>query len=225
MHKALSLTLIGLLAAIGSAAPVCVVSDARDQVVFSHDGPEDVLRPKDGGIVYLPPRRSRSVDLDARMRDLIAREMTIEYNGSEYEQGLADDLCLGRRLGETLEETVTVSTTHSVEIGMSIEVSSKPFGMGVAFTTSVGYGFSSTSETSTALNYGFELEKGDSGYIGMVNAQISSRVRFRSCKCYDQACVNQCRNGQWQSDQTLHHQKVIMKNGTPRGYVAFVYTN
>ncbi|KAF9327687.1 hypothetical protein BG006_009038 [Podila minutissima] len=136
-----------------------------------------------------------------------------------------DIICTTPSCSISLEETVTVSTTHSVEIGMSVEVSSKPFGMGVAFTTSVGYGFSSTSETSTALNYGFELEKGDSGYIGMVNAQISSRVRFRSCTCYDEACSERCRNGQWQSDQTLHHQKVIMKNGTPRGYVAFIYTN
>ncbi|KAG0315504.1 hypothetical protein BG000_005157 [Podila horticola] len=136
-----------------------------------------------------------------------------------------DIICTTPTCTISLEETVTVSTTHSAEIGMSFEVSSKPFGVGVAFTISLGYGFSYTSETSTALNCDFALEQGDQGYIGMVNAQISSRLRYATCTCYDQACIDRCKNGDWQKDRELHHQKVFEKNGTPRGYVAFVYTN
>ncbi|KAG0335102.1 hypothetical protein BG000_007784 [Podila horticola] len=270
MRKVFSLALVGLFTSIASAAPVCVASDALGQVVLSHDSleAEDVLKPKDDGIIYLPPRRSRrAIDLDAEMRDLISREMEFSYSGSEYISGAAQELCTGGPHGETympsvdelcgvqiltnpviqviparqisrdiicttprgcsicLEETVTISTTHSVEIGMSFEVSSKPFGVGVSFTTSIGYGFSHTSETSTALQYCFDLELGDRGYIGMVNAQISSQLRYMYCKCYDQACVDRCRNGNWQISKDLQHQKVIEKNGTPRGYVAFVYEN
>ncbi|KAG0094035.1 hypothetical protein BGZ93_007577 [Podila epicladia] len=79
-----------------------------------------------------------------------------------------------------LDESVTVSTTHSTEIGASIEISGKPFGVGASFTTSVSYSVSHGKETSTALSYEFELNQKDTGYIGMVNAQISAQVSIRA---------------------------------------------
>ncbi|KAF9944226.1 hypothetical protein BGZ70_004894, partial [Mortierella alpina] len=56
-----------------------------------------------------------------------------------------------------LEETVTVSTTHSTEVSLSMEAGAKPFGIGVTFTATAGYGYSSAAETSTALSYSFGL--------------------------------------------------------------------
>lgn len=83
------------------------------------------------------------------------------------------------------------------------------------------------SETTTALNYNFELERGDSGYIGIVNAQISATVRLSMCKClyheYEtctEKCIVKCR---WASVEIGHHKKVILKNEIPRGYVAICF--
>ncbi|KAF9131283.1 hypothetical protein BGW39_002012 [Mortierella sp. 14UC] len=69
-----------------------------------------------------------------------------------------------------LHETVSISTTHSVDVGFSVEVSSEPFGMGVSFTASVNHGFSHTREESTTLSHEFYLEQGDIGYIATINA-------------------------------------------------------
>ncbi|KAF9969426.1 hypothetical protein BGZ73_008224 [Actinomortierella ambigua] len=75
------------------------------------------------------------------------------------------------------EDRTTVSTTHSVNAGFGAAMSSAPFGMGVEFTKSVGYGFSKTNEESTAFSYEFNIEHGDSGYIGVASAQISAKIR------------------------------------------------
>ncbi|KAG0354443.1 hypothetical protein BG005_006482 [Podila minutissima] len=82
-----------------------------------------------------------------------------------------------------LEESVTVSTTHSTEIGASVEISGKPFGVGASFTASASYSVSHGKEASTALSYEFELDQKDAGYIGMVNAQISAQVSIRGYTC------------------------------------------
>ncbi|KAF9293458.1 hypothetical protein BGZ74_011705 [Mortierella antarctica] len=266
MRKSLSLlTLGGLLAAIGSAAPVCFDSTSRQDVFadvrYGHSLPSD----NDGGIIYLPPRQERArVDLDAMMKNLISREMQTTYNAAQYVESLKEKICnqgtflivnckveiLDRPVikvipteqvskdivctTETcmigLEETVTVSTTHSAEVSLSIEAGAKPFGIGMSFTTTVGYGFSSTAEASTTLVYNFDLVRGDTGYIGMVNAQVSARVRVTGCKCPTDfpdgpICQAVCIIQGDTFTEIGHHEAVILKNRVPRAYVAFVYTN
>ncbi|KAF9965579.1 hypothetical protein BGZ70_004567 [Mortierella alpina] len=73
---------------------------------------------------------------------------------------------------------ITISTIHS-EDSFSAEVSSEPFAKGVSFKDSESYGFSQANDESTELNYEFNLKKGDLGYLGIVSAQISTRVRAR----------------------------------------------
>ncbi|KAF9308646.1 hypothetical protein BG003_010795 [Podila horticola] len=94
-----------------------------------------------------------------------------------------------------LQESVSVSTTHSLEFSLASEAGFEPFGVGVKFTTSIEYVFSLTKETSTSLSYGFNLKKDDTGYIGMVNAQISAKVISEYCNCKGESdvdCVEDC---------------------------------
>ncbi|KAF9369751.1 hypothetical protein CPC16_004217 [Podila verticillata] len=122
-----------------------------------------------------------------------------------------------------LEESVTVSTTHSAEVGLSIGTGAIPFGVGVSFTGSTQYGFSSTTATSTSLVYHFDLVQGDRGFVGMVNAQISAQVRIAGCKCPRRpSCVaNLCRTRCAIHGPAVvevgHHEAVVMKNEKPRG--------
>ncbi|KAG0012120.1 hypothetical protein BGZ81_001750 [Podila clonocystis] len=193
-------------------------------------------------------------DLDTKMKNLIEKEMGIMVNAQDYSRELMAKVCSGynacmldvlsmptiqviptKQISKdiicntatcsvALEESVTVSTTHSVEVGVSMEAGFKPFGVGVTFTASVGYGFSKTKETSTSLTYTFNLDKGDSGYIGMVNAQISAKVRVTACKCQDGDgdCLNKCKSSP-HFTQTGHHEVVVEKDGVPRAFVAFVH--
>ncbi|KAF9214473.1 hypothetical protein BGZ59_003614 [Podila verticillata] len=71
-----------------------------------------------------------------------------------------------------------ISATRSTEVSLSIMTSAKPFGIDMDFTTTVGYSYSQTSEESTTLKYDFDLVRSDPGYIVMVNAQVSARVRY-----------------------------------------------
>ncbi|KAF9942988.1 hypothetical protein BGZ67_008619, partial [Mortierella alpina] len=190
---------------------------ALDQVV----APDQVAVPRRRG------RTVRSAgDLNALMQREIDQNMTIAVDMNLYWdnvhqlcggyntcllESLSDirvELIPAERLSQEIlcttpsctigfQETTTVSTTHSFEAGFSAEMSAAPFGMGVTFTASVSYGFSRTNEVSQAFNYEFNLERGARGYIGMVNAQISHKLRVMGCN-FDQCtdyyeCFERCR--------------------------------
>jgi len=263
MRKALSLIAVfGLLASLASAAPTCFNSDARQQEVFTHAGRrQPPTKPyDDGGIIYIPPSRSRkNTDLDEMMWNLIRREMNTTYHEANYKASLIEKVCGEDEFGnyiakcqlqilsnpvirviptraiskdiicstETctigLQESVSVSTAHSTEVSVSITAGAKPFGIGMEFTTTLGYGFSSTAEESTALSYEFHLVKGNIGYIGMVNAEVSAQVHVSGCRCRDFICEIQCTAPTM--SETGHHEAVILQNGIPRSFVSFIYTN
>ncbi|KAG0362888.1 hypothetical protein BGZ54_008458 [Gamsiella multidivaricata] len=67
-------------------------------------------------------------------------------------------------------DQMSVSTTHSTDVGISVEASSAPFGIGVTFTASASYGSSVINEELTTFCYGFDIEEGDPGYIAIANA-------------------------------------------------------
>ncbi|KAF8942209.1 hypothetical protein BGZ47_006740, partial [Haplosporangium gracile] len=121
-----------------------------------------------------------------------------------------------------------VSKTYNVDFGIAIELSGKVFGADVAFTASVGYGFSTSKEKSTNLTYTFNLLKGDVGYVGMANVQISAKTRVRGCKRggtdWEIACRFFCTNPNHPNrvDETKHHEVVIVQNGNPKSVVAFI---
>lgn len=58
------------------------------------------------------------------------------YRDHPSHQIFTNILCTTISCNIGLEETVTVSKTHSAEAGFSVEVSVKPFGVGMAFTVS-----------------------------------------------------------------------------------------
>lgn len=265
MRKVLSLiAVVSLFASLASAAPTCFDSDARQQEVFTHAGRrEPPTKPRDdGGIIYIPPSRSRKqFNLDDMMQQLIQTEMVTTYSQADYIESLKakvcgedesgnfiaqcqleilsnpvirviptkaiskDILCSTATCTIGLEESVSVSTTHSAEVSMSITAGAKPFGIGMEFTVTAGYGFSKTAEESTTLVYNFDLVRGDTGYIGIVNAEVSAQVRYSGCRCNNFLCAIQCASSGPTMTETGHHEAVILKSGIPRGYVAFVYTN
>lgn len=120
-------------------------------------------------------------------------------------------------------KTTTISTTHSLNAGLPAEVGAKPFGVGVQFTGSVGYGFSRTNEESTAFTYGFDVIRGDSGYIAVVNAQISAHGHIKGCKWGKRRTKNGCDHGPWDFDKRGFHESVIMEGNMPRSIIAFIY--
>ncbi|KAF9079407.1 hypothetical protein BGX23_004169, partial [Mortierella sp. AD031] len=267
MGKTLSIVLLGLLAAVGSAAPLCLNSASPSQEVFGgiHGNGIRVYHPLDsvvddqkkkGPVIYLSPNRARMpVDLNNEMQKIIDKEMDIKVNSVKYTDSLQDSICNNppdgfryyhckvdvlskptievipvRQLSDDilcstgtctagLHETVSISTTHSIEAGISIEASAAPFGMGVTFTTSLSYGLSETTEKSTTLSYEFDLARGEAGFIGIVNAQISAIVRVRACKCPDGvACSYFCgMSTDYEVDEVRHHQAVILQSGEPKG--------
>ncbi|KAG0289142.1 hypothetical protein BGZ97_006566 [Linnemannia gamsii] len=277
MRKALSLiTVVGLLASLASTAPSCFDSDARKQEVFTQAGHrEPPTKPRDdGGIIYLPPTRSRNnFDLDAMMQELIRKDMTTTYRQPEYLESLRDKICVGLdapgprydyilncqieilskpvirvipakavsneilcsspTCAVAYEETVSVSTTHSTEVSLSVTAGAKPFGIGMEFTATAGYGYSNTAEESTTIGYTFNLDRGDMGYIGIVNAEVSATVRVSGCLCamyppVPSVCQALCLlypTSNLNVNETGHHEAVILQNGKPRGYVSFVYTS
>ncbi|KAG0344680.1 hypothetical protein BG005_001717 [Podila minutissima] len=265
MRKALSfITVVGLLASLASAAPTCFDSDVRNQEVFTHAGHrEPPTKPRDdGGIIYLPPTRSRkNEDLNAKMQGVIQKEMTTTYNQPMYLEALkakvcgvdasgnfiahcqidiisrpvirviptrqiSDDIiCTPATCSIGFAKSVSVSTTHSAEVSLSITAGAKPFGIGMDFTTTVGYGYSNTAEESTTLSYNFDLVRGDSGYIGMVNAEVSADVKVSGCRCNSFVCSIQCSSSGPTMTETGHHEAVIMLNGSPRGFITFFFTS
>ncbi|KAG0360064.1 hypothetical protein BG005_011579 [Podila minutissima] len=96
MHKVLTVVLVGLLAAIGSAVPACFDSDTHHQTILSsthghHSGPND----DDDGVIYIPPNDSRSnaPDLDTMMQRLIDDEMATQYHQAQYVKSLKATVC------------------------------------------------------------------------------------------------------------------------------------
>ncbi|KAG0252952.1 hypothetical protein BGZ95_006481, partial [Linnemannia exigua] len=256
MCKVLSLiAVVGLFVSLASAAPTCFDSDARQQEVFTHAGRRvPPTKPRDdGGIIYIPPTRSRkNFDLDDMMEALIQKEMTTTYSQADYLESLKAQVCGEDKNGNFiahcqievlsrpiirviptkaiskdilcstatcmigLEESVSISTTHSAEVSMSITAGAKPFGIGMDFTTTIGYGYSNTAESSTTLVYNFDLVQGDTGYIGIVNAEVSAKVRVSGCRCNSFICTIQCSSSGPTMTETGHHEAVILQNGKPR---------
>ncbi|KAF9094445.1 hypothetical protein BGX23_002108 [Mortierella sp. AD031] len=278
MVKTLSLVLLGLLAAIGSAAPLqCPDPASFSQKVFGsthgngiriHDRPSTpVFADGDTGIIYLSPDRTHSrTDLNARMQRIIENDIGISYRAGDYLDALKEYICThpypgqsyrlvdcnidvlsapvikvipAKRLSKTLDcpndscsigftESVSVSTTHSVETGISMGTSATPFGLGVSFTNSLGYGYSQTKEESVALDFTFNLLRGEAGYIAMANVQISAKLRVRGCRCHplcvDSSCRSHCHPGSDNLvDEVGHHEKVVTEDNVPAGIVSFVF--
>ncbi|KAF9537803.1 hypothetical protein EC957_007668 [Mortierella hygrophila] len=90
--------------------------------------------------------------------------------------------------------TQTVSTTHSTSIGFSGSAGATPFGVGMQFTATTGYAFSSTTEKATELGYEFQINRGESG----------SEEKWTRKEGY--------------------HESIIKQNGGVKGIVSFIYT-
>ncbi|KAF9286503.1 hypothetical protein BKA57DRAFT_530717 [Linnemannia elongata] len=127
--------------------------------------------------------------------------------------------------------TQTVSTTHSNSIGFSGSAGATPFGVGMQFTASTGYEFSSTTEKATELGYEFQINRGESGYVAIVGVQVSARARFESCPCELQGdgrvswkCKIKCRSEENWTRKEGYHESIIKQNGGVKGIVSFIYT-
>lgn len=267
------MTIVGLLAALASAAPACFDTNAHEQEVFFNHagGPHRKLpaHPKDddGGIIYLPPQKARNnYNLDAMMEELIREEMTTTYHPEKYLRSLVDTLCSEKENGDIvynckidilsrpliriipskavsreiicstptcsigLEDSVSVATTHSDEVSLSITAGAKPFEIGMEFMTAAGYGYSQTTQESTALKYDFHLVQGDVGYLGIVNAEVSANMHITGCPLNTRHAAYAlqamlCLIAGPTLNEVGHHETVILRNGQPRGYVSFAYTN
>ncbi|KFH66137.1 hypothetical protein MVEG_08238 [Podila verticillata NRRL 6337] len=224
MRKSLLLVLLGLLASAGRAAP-CFESMAADQASFFNSVDEVGLMP-------LSDTVHSASELNAQMQRLIDQYGNVGIQGP-LEDCIVDvltppriELIPTRRLSQDIHCTTqtciigyhdqtTVATTHSVEVGFSVETSAAPFGMGVTFTASASYGFSTTNEQSTTFSYEFQLEKGESGYIGVVSVQISAKIRRRGFARLPFSVES--------IDETAYHESVIMESNKPRSIVAFVH--
>ncbi|KAF9958357.1 hypothetical protein BGZ72_000498 [Mortierella alpina] len=162
-----------------------------------------------GGVPTRGRKFKSADDLTEDMKEQIEDEMGFDFKAQAYIRTLAGEVgCFSpkcdldiiskpvievipvKRLGgdifcstETCTVTVqapfTISTIHS-EDSFSTEASAEPFVEGISFTDSEYYGFSQAKDGSSELNYEFDLKKGDFGYVGIVSAQISTRVRARS---------------------------------------------
>ncbi|KAF9310388.1 hypothetical protein BG003_008626 [Podila horticola] len=206
MYKPLYLLLLGSLASIGYGAPCNAITTAG-QVEFT-TAPSDVGIAQVGvrmlgsvseleGQMRKVIERDMPIVVDLRKYAFAVMDEVRDKHGLRHVQ-LRDiamprvELIPAKRLSYDIRcttrtckiahtKTTTVSTTHSGTVGLSAEVGAKPFGVGVQFTASVGYGFSRTDEESTAFTYEFEVDRGDSGYIAVVNAQISGHMTIKGC--------------------------------------------
>ncbi|KAF9163324.1 hypothetical protein DFQ26_002717 [Actinomortierella ambigua] len=102
---------------------------------------------------------------------------------------------------------------------------SRPFHVAVKFNSPDQYTFSDWRVQTMQVNYHFALNKGEKGYVAMVNAQISEKVQLTGTLC---------RTPNWgcsippgpQPVTVGHHQAVIMdaRTNKPVSIVAFVHT-
>ncbi|KAG0340990.1 hypothetical protein BG000_010540 [Podila horticola] len=193
MYKPLYLLLLGSLASIGYGAPCNAITTA-DQVEFT-TAPSDVGIAQVGvrmlgsvseleGQMRKVIERDMPIVVDLRKYAFAVMDEVRDKHGLRHVQ-LRDvamprvELIPAKRLSYDIRcttrtckiahtKTTTVSTTHSGTVGLSAEVGAKPFGVGVQFTASVGYGFSKTDEESTAFTYEFEpsIEQSTTATIG-----------------------------------------------------------
>ncbi|KAK3816066.1 MAG: hypothetical protein J3Q66DRAFT_341541 [Benniella sp.] len=255
MRKA-SLSIIALLVAVVHSAPPAYphqqpfahVGCSADRLATSDDG-ITYLPPNRGRIPFDLDTDMRKV-IESEMQHTYNSGSYIDALRQELCLGMSTDACELTILSEPrieiiptkqisddiycstatctigYEKITAISTTHSVELGFSAEVSAKPFGMGMSFTASTNYGFSHTKEESVALSYQFNLERGEAGYIAMVNAQVSARVRRQVCVCHTAICAITCSLVTFEPiDETAYHESVILKDGRPRSIVSFVFTS
>ncbi|KAH7041836.1 hypothetical protein BKA57DRAFT_539359 [Linnemannia elongata] len=230
MYKSLCLMLLGLLAAGGHAA--------ADQVAFA-------TTPGQGGLTHVVDRMRGLSELNTQMQRVIDQEMAISYHQARYLDQVRREVCIN--VPDCVVDVITqprieliparkvsrdfhcasscsirydlntdISTTRWEEAGFAADVSIAPFEEGVAFTTSSSYGFRLDKEST--ISYEFQLEKGGSVYVAMVNAQISAKIRLRGSKQCNQWF---CYGGPF--DITGYHEAVIMHYDTPSRIVALVH--
>jgi hypothetical protein len=152
MHKFISLvTVVGLIAAIASAAPACFDSDAHEQEVFFLQSggrhPKLPTRPRNGhgGIIYLPPQKApNNYDLNALMEELIDEEMATTYLPLKYIHHLKDTLCEEKENGDIIYNckidiisSPVIRIIPTKVISREIFCSSSTCSIGVADTVSV----------------------------------------------------------------------------------------
>lgn len=265
MVKALSFIILGLFAAVTSAAPSRSTRQSLDQWISSRSQSLSACG-KDFGatpaIVYLPHNKRRTgPDLDEIMQTLIDKKLTFDYDADAYHASLVKSICNNpssyyqitdckisilsepkikviptQRLTDDINckssscqviyrESLAVLTTHNEEDTLPIAIGGQPLEKGVELHRSLGYGFSTYYQTTAPIDYQFELAKGDEGYIAMVSAEISAKIRVTGC----QRSRDDVRSGSCHSkcptfiDQTGHNEAVITQNGyEPKAIVAFI---
>lgn len=97
MVKSLSFVILGLLAAVTSAAPSCSMRQSIDQWISSDSQSLSAYEMGLGttpAIVYLPHNKRRSgLDLDEIMQALIDKKLTFEYDAEAYHDSLVKSIC------------------------------------------------------------------------------------------------------------------------------------
>ncbi|KAG0373960.1 hypothetical protein BGX24_011021 [Mortierella sp. AD032] len=129
-----------------------------------------------------------------------------------------------------LFQFVTVASTHSTEVGFSVETGPKPFAAGLTLSKPfLGYDYSATNQEVTQLDHQLKLKQGDVGYVALVNAQATARVRIRACKCQMGVeygtCMILCRvlPGKHAIDDTAYHEAVIVQGRTAKSIISFIH--
>ncbi|KAF9135277.1 hypothetical protein BGX30_011598 [Mortierella sp. GBA39] len=129
-----------------------------------------------------------------------------------------------------LFQSVTVGSTHSTEVGLSVQTDAKPFEAGLTLNKSVlGYGYSVSNQETMDLNHDLDLKYGETGFVALVNAQASAKVRIRACKCQMgieySTCMILCRvlPGKYAVDETAFHEAIILQSRTAKTLVSFIY--
>ncbi|KAF9126346.1 hypothetical protein BGX30_015286 [Mortierella sp. GBA39] len=123
------------------------------------------------------------------------------------------------------DDAVSVWTTHSDETTLPIRVGGEPFQVSVDLHRSLGYGFSNSVQALAPIYYQLDLVEGDEGYIAMVSAEISAKIRVTGCKRYRDDVRRGSSNFGCSTfiDQTGHNEVVITQNGyDPKAIIAFI---
>ncbi|KAK3812352.1 MAG: hypothetical protein JOS17DRAFT_807113 [Linnemannia elongata] len=127
-------------------------------------------------------------------------------------------------------QSVTVGSTHSTEVGFSVQTGDKPFVAGLTLNKSfLGYGYSTSNQETMDLDHQLDLQYGETGFVALVNAQASTKVRIRACKCqmgieYG-TCMILCRvlPGKHAVDETAFHEAIILQSRTAKTLVSFMF--
>lgn len=129
-----------------------------------------------------------------------------------------------------LYQSVTVGSTHSTEVGFSVQTGAKPFEDGLTLNKSfLGYEYSASNKETMDLNHQLGLQYGETGFIALVNAQASARVRIRACKCQAgieySTCMILCRvlPSKHAVDEAAFHEAIILQSRAAKTLVSFIY--